>query len=104
MSIIKKILVSFLTLSFLSITFFTNPISTYAANKVYTVTASKLNVRSGPSTSYKLIGTVKKGQFLTVINKQSNGWYKIKTHPITLLANVFIILIKQYLGQVQQKN
>ncbi|QKE74724.1 SH3 domain-containing protein [Arthrobacter citreus] len=75
---IKKILVSCLALLSLWVSFFTNPTSTYAANKVYTVTASKLNVRSGPSTTAKLIGTVKKGQFLTVVNKHANGWYKIK--------------------------
>ncbi|MEE6453276.1 M15 family metallopeptidase [Gottfriedia acidiceleris] len=78
MRIIKKIYVFFLTLSFLSISLFVSPDSTFAANKVYTVTANKLNVRSGPSASYKLIGSVKKGQLLTVINKHSNGWYKIK--------------------------
>ncbi|MFD4707305.1 M15 family metallopeptidase [Gottfriedia sp. NPDC058432] len=87
MSIIKKIFVVFLTLSLLSISFFTNPTSTYAADKVYTVSASKLNVRSGPSTSYKLIGAVKKGQFLTIIKKQSNGWYKIKFKKTTGFIN-----------------
>ncbi|PFH82264.1 M15 family metallopeptidase [Bacillus sp. AFS088145] len=87
MRIIKKLFVVFLTLSFLSISFFTNPTSTYAANKVYTVTVNKLNVRSGPSTSYKSMGSVKKGQLLTVINKHSNGWYKIKFKKTTGFIN-----------------
>ncbi|PET54539.1 hypothetical protein CN514_18470 [Bacillus sp. AFS001701] len=43
-----------------------------------TVTASVLNVRSGPSTSYKVIGTLKKGAKVT-ITSTSGSWYKIKS-------------------------
>lgn len=42
------------------------------------VTATVLNVRSGSSTSSKIIGSLKKGTTVTVIQKKSNGWYKIK--------------------------
>lgn len=38
------------------------------------ITASKLNIRTGPSTSYKSIGTVSKGEKFSS-SKQSNGWY-----------------------------
>lgn len=41
------------------------------------VTASSLNMRSGPSTSYKNILTLKKGYKLTILEKKS-GWYKVK--------------------------
>ena len=37
-----------------------------------------LNMRSGPSTSYNKIGTVKQGESVQCIS-QSNGWYKVKT-------------------------
>ena len=43
-----------------------------------TVTASKLNVRSGAGTTYKTIGSLVKGKEVEVVQKQSNGWCKIK--------------------------
>ena len=46
-----------------------------ASGTVY-ITASGLNVRSGPSTSYGVIGTLSKNQGATVVGS-SNGWYKI---------------------------
>ncbi|MDO4536271.1 MAG: SH3 domain-containing protein [Clostridium perfringens] len=41
------------------------------------VIASKLNVRSGSSTSNEIIGTLKKGDLVEIVSKE-NGWYKIK--------------------------
>lgn len=46
-----------------------------AARKV-TVTASALNVRSGAGTSYRILGSLKKGQSVSVTAEQS-GWLKI---------------------------
>ncbi|MBS4536834.1 SH3 domain-containing protein, partial [Clostridium sp. D2Q-11] len=46
------------------------------------VTADRLNVRSGTSTSYKIIDQVLKGQKYTPIAK-SGTWYKIKTSKVT---------------------
>ncbi|MDR4235317.1 SH3 domain-containing protein, partial [Priestia megaterium] len=40
------------------------------------VTASMLNVRSGAGTNYASIGSVTKGQKLSVVSK-SGSWYKI---------------------------
>ncbi|MET3408234.1 L,D-peptidoglycan transpeptidase YkuD (ErfK/YbiS/YcfS/YnhG family) [Priestia aryabhattai] len=48
----------------------------YAATVTYKVTASKLNVRSGAGTTYGIIGSVVKGQTLSVVSK-SGSWYKI---------------------------
>ncbi|MGF9946573.1 SH3 domain-containing protein [Priestia megaterium] len=48
----------------------------YAATVTYKVTASKLNVRSGAGTTYGIIGSVAKGQTLSVMSK-SGSWYKI---------------------------
>ncbi|MGG0342608.1 SH3 domain-containing protein [Priestia megaterium] len=47
-----------------------------AESTTYTVTASTLNVRSGAGTNYASIGSVKKGQKLSVVSK-SGSWYKI---------------------------
>ncbi|WP_139906105.1 C40 family peptidase [Clostridium thermarum] len=41
------------------------------------VTASKLNVRTGPSTSYSVMHTLWQGNNVKVIG-ESNGWYKIQ--------------------------
>ncbi|WP_158095109.1 M15 family metallopeptidase [Gottfriedia luciferensis] len=65
----NRLLVCFLTFSFILISFLINSNSTYAANTIYTVNAS---------TTDKSIGSVVKGQTLTVISKQSDGWYKIQ--------------------------
>lgn len=44
--------------------------------KTGTVTASSLNVRSGPGTYYSKIGSLKKGATVQIVS-QTNGWYKI---------------------------
>ncbi|CEN87504.1 SH3-domain-containing protein [[Clostridium] sordellii] len=49
----------------------------FANSKTGTVTASALNIRSGPSTSYSVITNVYKGDKLEIL-ETSNGWYKVK--------------------------
>ena len=44
----------------------------------YSVTATTLNLRSGPGTSYKIVGTAKKGTTVCVASS-SNGWAKLST-------------------------
>ncbi|RHW42583.1 hypothetical protein D1B31_03030 [Neobacillus notoginsengisoli] len=51
--------------------------SSTAAKPTYRVTASALNVRTGPGTNYKKIGLLKNGEAVNVIRKETNGWYKI---------------------------
>jgi uncharacterized protein YgiM (DUF1202 family) len=46
-------------------------------NKVGLITATILNVRSGPSISSSIIGTFKKGTSVNILTEQ-NGWYSIK--------------------------
>ena len=46
------------------------------------VTASSLNVRSGPSTSSSILGSLSKGTSVQVIS-ESNGWAKIKYNGST---------------------
>ena len=48
------------------------------ASTIGTVTASSLNVRSGPSTSYTVVTSVKKNEKVSIL-QSSNGWYKIET-------------------------
>ena len=53
------------------------------SSKTGTVTASSLNIRKGPSTSYSIVGALKNGQSeknVTITDTDSaTGWYKIKT-------------------------
>ena len=43
-----------------------------------TVTASSLNMRSSASTKGKVVTKLKKNTKVTIVKKQSNGWYKVK--------------------------
>lgn len=45
---------------------------------VVRITASVLNVRSGPSTNYKINTTVKKNEMYTIV-EEKNGWGKLKS-------------------------
>ncbi|WP_455540165.1 SH3 domain-containing protein [Terrisporobacter sp.] len=54
----------------------------HAAEKIGEVSVYSLNVRSGPSTSYRVIGSLKKGNEITIISSQ-DGWYKIKYKSTT---------------------
>ncbi len=45
---------------------------------VYRITVDSLNVRKGPSTSYAIVTTVKKGEAYT-ITEVKNGWGKLKS-------------------------
>lgn len=48
-------------------------------NKWYVVTPYALNVRKGPSTTYEVAGTLKKGEVVEKIEENDNGkWYKIR--------------------------
>lgn len=42
-----------------------------------TVTASVLNVRTGPGTNYTVAGKLLQGAVVTVVSDAGNGWYKI---------------------------
>lgn len=50
---------------------------TYTGTNSYTVTASKLFIRSGPGTSYSKLGSYAKGAVIEVL-EISNGWAKIQ--------------------------
>ncbi|OPD54054.1 SH3 domain-containing protein [Bacillus anthracis] len=56
---------------------FTSPKVVHADSETYKVTADVLNVRSSANTNSSKIGRVYQGQSLSVIGKETNGWYKI---------------------------
>ena len=51
--------------------------SVHADSSIGEVTAHSLNIRSGPSTSYNIIGGLKKGDNVNILSSK-NGWYNIK--------------------------
>ena len=65
--------------------------------KTKVVTATSLNVRSGPSTSHGLIGTLKHNEKVEVIS-ESNGWSKIKYNGKE--AYVSSTYLKDYDGDI----
>ncbi|MEG2251118.1 MAG: SH3 domain-containing protein, partial [Bacilli bacterium] len=48
----------------------------FASNQEGIVTATSLNVRSGPSTEHSVVFSVKKNDKVTILQSE-NGWYKI---------------------------
>lgn len=52
------------------------------SSKTVYITASSLNVRSGPSTSYSVVGSLKEGAAVTTYGS-TDGWYKIKYNSKT---------------------
>ena len=53
------------------------PVVTPEGSKTGTVTASTLNIRSGPSTSNSVVTKAKKGEKVTILESKS-GWYRVK--------------------------
>ncbi|HEY8341664.1 MAG TPA: N-acetylmuramoyl-L-alanine amidase, partial [Calditerricola sp.] len=50
--------------------------------KTATVTASRLNVRSGPGTQYAVIGSLPNGTRVTVLEERT-GWWRVQTGSLT---------------------
>lgn len=47
-------------------------------NATVNTKGSPLTVRSGPSTSYKKVGSLEKGKAVTVYSKTKSGWSEIR--------------------------
>ena len=54
------------------------PEETPVVKKEMTVKVNDLNVRSGASVKYKILGKLKEGDKVTVVEELSNGWVKIE--------------------------
>ena len=74
--LLKNVVIATSLASTLMITSIANKSISFA-DTIKSVNASALNVRSGAGTNYKKIGTLHKGNKVTVIST-SNGWSKIK--------------------------
>ncbi|MGG7619766.1 SH3 domain-containing protein [Bacillus coreaensis] len=69
-----------------------------SSSKSGIVTANQLRVRSGPSTSYKVVSSLSQGATVTIIKTESN-WHQIKTTSVTgWVAAEFIQEIKSDTG------
>lgn len=62
--------------------YLTEKVETPLASNEYIVLGSQVNVRKGPSTSYKIVTTAKRGTRVEVTGKSGN-WYKIKVNSQT---------------------
>ena len=69
----KTIFICMLLCSFI---FAFNTTDSYA-DSTGVVTTSKLNVRSGPSTKYKVTGSLYRNNSVTILSS-SNGWHKVR--------------------------
>lgn len=69
--------------------------SSAATTTQYKVNTSSLNVRSGPSTNYKVVFTLKKN---TVVTKQATkgSWFKIKSGSKTgYVSSKYLTAVKK---------
>lgn len=71
-----------------------------AAGDIWTVTGTPLNIRSGPSYNYKVIGKLKRGDKITEI-EQTDGWVK---HNSGWSSKEFLKLTQKASEQVKVKN
>ena len=53
--------------------------SVSTSSYMITVTASSLNIRSGPGTNYPVVGSIAKGGAYTIVS-ESNGWGLLKSY------------------------
>ena len=69
------------------------------------VTANSLNVRSGPSTSYKIVGTIPKDEYIRVF-AQIGDWYVIQTDKdiVGAVSKKYVKPIKSNSGNTSQNN
>ena len=54
--------------------------------------SSVLNVRSGPGTSYEILGKAKTGELLPVLS-QASGWYEVKYNSATAYVSASHVLL-----------
>ena len=78
MKTIKKLVVMVLVLAMtLSMFAITASAAGTIAYGAATVTASALNIRSGPGTTYSILGMVRKNNRVVILERTSEDWYKI---------------------------
>lgn len=68
--------------------------TTTKVNEVYSIIADSLNIRSGAGTDYKVVGTVKKGEVYTIVEKK-NGFGKLKSGAGWISINKKYVKLKK---------
>lgn len=63
---------------------------------IITVEVTTLNVRTGPSTDYKRVDQVHRGDTLTVVEQTENGWYEVEYGEETRFVCGRYVSIKSY--------
>ena len=69
----------------------------------YYCTASRVNLRTGPSSSYASLAKLKKGDVVTYIS-QSNGWYYVKYYKKSTDTVLEGYIYRKYLSTVVGKS
>ena len=67
------------------------------AAQVRYVTASRVNVRSGPSTDYDVVGRASFGEALELLDEPVDGWVRVRL-PIDLIEGY---ISEQFLSEAQ---
>ncbi|MGL6107630.1 C40 family peptidase [Romboutsia sp.] len=70
--------VGWVSAQYISIQADSNSQITEISNKKGKITTSVLNIRSGAGTNYSVISKVNNGTVVDLLEKSSNGWYKVK--------------------------
>jgi len=77
------------------------PCLTNASDK-YEVTATKLNVRSGPGIKYQVVGQLEKGEIISVVDRTSSYWYKLETNKgIGYVSASYVMEVNDSLSNLQ---
>ncbi len=74
------------------------PLAAQAAGNYY-CNANRVNLREGPSSSYKSLAKLSKGAVVTYVS-QSNGWYKVKYYKKSTDKVVTGYVYRKYLSSV----
>ena len=69
------------------------------ATSNYYCTANRVNLREGPSSSYKSLAKLNKGAVVTYLSK-SNGWYKVKYYKKSSNKVVTGYVYRKYLSAI----
>lgn len=59
------------------------PTPTPGGTGVATVNTDRLNLRSGPATSYGVLRVMNQGERVTIVSGPSNGWYQVTYGSVT---------------------
>ena len=90
----KKLAILLVLLMIISSTLVVTAKDNQKETKAYVKVTTSLNLREGPSTSYKVISKLKPGDLVTVEKSDDNGWSKVKLEDGTkgYVSNDYIVI------------